>query len=621
MDWLKNMHDWMISKKRYWGLALPIWQCAKCKQFEVVGDEVELQKRAVEGWETFEGHTPHRPYIDAVKIACSQCGEKMSRVPEVGNPWLDAGIVPFSTVGYRVDPEYWRKWYPADWISESFPGQFRNWFYSMLAMATVVDGTPPFLENFGYATLLDENGKPMHKSAGNMIEFSEAADKMGVDTMRWLFCAHKPENDLLFGYHVGDDVRREFLIPLWNVYSFFANYARLDGWTPSAANFDPDYPEGETPKSDNLLDRWILARLNKVVQMVGEALENSDPLDATIAVEALVDDLTNWYVRRSRRRYWKSEHDADKNTAYATLYHFLVKLAKTLAPFVPFVTEVMYQNLVRNAFPQAYESVHHTAWPRVDVATADDPLLEQMALARRVASLGLSARSNANLKVRQPLSKVLVYAGKAELRTELVEIVMDELNVKAFEFVTSEGSLVSYKVLPDNKLLGPKFGQKFPQVRSALLALDAAKVAATVRTALPVILVVDGETVELSPEEVLVSTEAAAGLAVAADKLITVGIDAALTPELKAEGLAREVVRRIQDMRKKAGFNIEDRISTWYQASGDMVKVFETWGEYLQAETLTTALSAGAAPEGAFVEKQKVDGEAVTLGIKQNVIR
>ena len=618
MDWLRNMHDWMISKKRYWGLALPIWECPACGHHEVIGDELELKARAIEGWDVLEGHTPHRPYIDAVKIACPQCGEVMSRVLDVGNPWLDAGIVPFSTVGYRSNPDYWRKWYPADWISESFPGQFRNWFYSLLAMATVVDGTPPFLENFGYATLLAEDGRPMHKSWGNMIEFNEAADLMGVDVMRWLFCAHKPENDLLFGYHRGDEVRREFLIPLWNVYSFFANYARLDGWTPAQAGFDPNFPEGETPQSDNLLDRWMLARLNQVVQKVSESLEESDSLNATLAVEALIDDLTNWYVRRSRRRYWKSEHDADKNTAYATLYHVLVKLIKTLAPFVPFVTEVIYQNLVRNVFPQAYESVHHTTWPKFDASTTDEALLEQMALARRVASLGLSARSNANLKVRQPLSKVLVHAGKAELRPELVDIVMDELNVKGFEFVESEGSLVSYKVLPDNKLLGPKFGARFPQVRAALLALDPANVAGSVRAGVPVVLEVAGETLELLPEEVLVSTEPAPGLAVAADKLITVGIDSSLTPELKAEGLAREIVRRIQDMRKKADFNIEDRISTWYQASGDLAQVFAAWGSYIQAETLTTQLAAGTPGEGAFVEEQKIEGELVLIGIRQN---
>ncbi|MGE5222714.1 MAG: class I tRNA ligase family protein, partial [Omnitrophica WOR_2 bacterium] len=239
MDWLYNMHDWMISKKRYWGLALPIWECSGCGRFEVIADEEELKSRAVEGWEEFAGHTPHRPYIDAVKIKCPECGVLMNRIPDVGNPWLDAGIVPFSTLRYRYDREYWRKWYPARWISESFPGQFRNWFYSLLAMATVLDHTPPFLENFGYATLLAEDGRPMHKSWGNAIEFIEAADRMGVDVMRWMFCSHKPENDLVFGFTGGDETRRQFLIPLWNVYSFFVTYARLDGWEPAQADFNP----------------------------------------------------------------------------------------------------------------------------------------------------------------------------------------------------------------------------------------------------------------------------------------------------------------------------------------------------------------------------------------------
>ncbi|HEX9090554.1 MAG TPA: class I tRNA ligase family protein, partial [Anaerolineales bacterium] len=388
MDWLRNMHDWMISKKRYWGLALPIWECDACGNFEVIGSDDELVRRANSGLDVLADHTPHRPYIDAVTIPCSKCGTSMNRVRDVGNPWLDAGIVPFSTLSYRKDPAFWRKWYPADWISESFPGQFRNWFYSLLAMATVMDGTPPFLENFGYATLLDEHGRPMHKSWGNSIEFNEAADAMGVDTMRWLFCSHKPENDLWFGYNAGEQVRKDFLIPLWNVYSFFTNYARLDGWQPSG-EFDPNYPEGPSPQSDNLLDQWILARLNQVVEHVSAAIGSSDPMSASIVAEAFLDDLSNWYVRRSRRRYWKSEHDADKNTAYATLYHVLVKFAKTLAPFVPFISEVMYQNLVRGVRPAAYESIHHTAWPLVDDSSTDDDLLEQMPLARRVASLGL----------------------------------------------------------------------------------------------------------------------------------------------------------------------------------------------------------------------------------------
>jgi isoleucyl-tRNA synthetase len=632
MDWLRNMHDWMISKKRYWGLALPIWECEACGNFEVIGSDDELQQRATSGLDVLGNHTPHRPYIDAVTIPCSNCSSSMNRVRDVGNPWLDAGIVPFSTLSYRKDPEFWRQWYPADWISESFPGQFRNWFYSLLAMATVIESTPPFLENFGYAMLLGPDGRAMHKSWGNMIEFNEAASEMGVDVMRWLFSTHKPENDLIFAYEkpqhdlqsgirTGKDVRKEFIIPLWNVYSFFANYARLDGWTPgsgASGSFDPNYPEGDTPPSENLMDRWILARVNQVVERVGTFLEASDFMSASMVAEAFLDDLSNWYVRRSRRRFWKSEHDADKNSAYATMYHVLLKFIKTLAPFIPFVTEVMYQNLVRSVRSNAYESIHHTAWPKVDAQMADDALLEQLSLARKVASLGLSARANASLKVRQPLSKVLVYAGKAVLRQELVEIVKDELNVKSFEFVEHEGALVKYKVLPDNKLLGPKFGAKFPEVRAALAHADPAWVASTVNAELPVKLDVGDETIELPPETILVSTEPLPGLAVASDKYITVGIDATLTPELKSEGLAREIVRRVQDMRKNAGFNIEDRITTYYHAEGSLPEVFTTWGEYIKSETLTTQLFDTPPIESSYTEEHSIEGETLVLAVKQN---
>ncbi len=623
MDWLRNMHDWLISKKRYWGLALPIWICDNCGHYDVIGDEVELEKRTVSGWEEFSGHTPHRPYIDNVKLECPDCQGRMSRIADVGNPWLDAGVVSFSTLRYRSDPQYWRTWYPAHWISESFPGQFRNWFYSLLAMATVIDSSPPFMENFGYATLQAEDGRAMHKSSGNMIEFNEAADRMGVDVMRWLYCAHKPENDLLFGYNRGDETRRRFIIPLWNVYSFLVTYARLDGWEPALTSigegFDPAHPEGPTPHSDNLLDRWIIARLNQVVGRVRHSLAESDPLDSALALEGLLDDLSNWFVRRSRRRFWKSEHDDDKNTAYATLYHVMVKFIRVLAPFIPFMTETMYQNLVRSVHPQAYESVHHTIWPMVDETAIDKDLLEQMALARQVASLGLSARNTAGLKVRQPLAKALVYAaGKRRLTPEMVEIVTDELNVKALEFVDEAGALVEYNILPDNKLLGPRFGAQFPQVRAGLASLDPAKVADAVAAGLPIALDLDGEMVELAPEEVLIETRPAAGLAVAADKLATVAVDATLTAELKAEGLAREVVRRIQSMRKEAGFDIADRITTYYAAGEELKSVFLTWGEYIQTETLTTELVDGKPPEGAYTETQRVDGQELVLGVKRN---
>ncbi len=620
LDWLRNMHDWMISKKRYYGLALPIWICDECHAFQVIGDETELQTRAVEGWETFAGHTPHRPYIDAVKIQCSQCGGKMTRVDEVGNPWLDAGIVSFSTLSFRADPEYFRKWYPADWISESFPGQFRNWFYALLAEATVIDNSPPFLECFGYATLIAEDGTPMHKSSGNMIEFNEAADQMGVDVMRWLYANHRPEANLLFGYGRADEVRRRFLIPLWNVYNFFVSYALLDNWAPPRETFDPKYPEGETPASDNVLDKWILARLNQIVGAVTVALEQSDSLTATNAVEAFLDDLSNWYVRRSRRRFWRGQLDADKRAAYATLYHVLVKLAKLIAPITPFVTEVMYQNLVRSAQPDAFVSVHMTYYPVGDANAIDETLLAQMNLARTIASLGLSARGNANLKVRQPLARALAFVGlhKQGLSSELVEIVKDELNVKELVLTQEEGSIVKYRVLPDNKLLGPKFGKKFPQVRAALNAQNASEVAQRVAAGARIVLAVEGEHVELAPNEILVQTQAAEGLAVASGEGVTVAIDTLLTPELAQEGLAREFVRAIQTMRKDGGFNIEDRIVTHYTT--DSVKVREmldAFGEYVKRETLATELREGSGGSGFYSAETKVEGEAVKISLRR----
>ncbi|MBN1231619.1 MAG: isoleucine--tRNA ligase [Anaerolineales bacterium] len=620
MDWLFNMHDWMISKKRYWGLALPIWVCEDCGKFEVMGGDEELKERAIEGWDKLEGHTPHRPYVDAVKIKCPHCGGKAHRIPDVGNPWLDAGVVSFSTMRYRQDPEYWRKWFPADWISESFPGQFRNWFYSLLAMGTVLAGEPPFLQNFGYASVYAEDGREMHKSWGNAIEFNEAADKMGVDVMRWMYCAQKPENNLLFGYNRAEDVRRRFLIPLWNVYSFFVTYANLDNWKPNKSEFDPAFPEGKTPVSKNPLDQWILARLNQVIQRVKTNLDNSDFYTATMAVEPFIEDLTNWYIRRSRRRFWRSELDDDKDYAYATLYHLLVKLSKILAPFIPFVTEWMYQNLVVSQMSEAHASIHHTTWPQYDQSAVDDKMIKDMALARQIASLGLSARSNENLKVRQPLARALVFTGEqgASLPEFLVEIVADELNIKSLEFVEDAGVLVNYSLMPNNPVLGPRFGTDFPKVRKALDALDPAQTAKKIVEGKEITINIDGQKFQLTGEEVLVHTSPAEGLAVAADKIVTVGVDSVITPELKAEGLAREIIRRIQSMRKNADFNIEDRIATTYQADAELTGILTDWSDYICSETLSTSLEYGDSVVGAYTETHSIDDMELVISISKN---
>ncbi len=615
LDWLRNMDDWMISKKRYWGLALPIWECKECGHFEVIGDEHELKERAVTGWEAFEGHTPHKPWIDDVRIECSECGAEVERIADVGNPWLDAGIVAFSTLRYRTDREYWEKWFPADWISESFPGQFRNWFYSLLAMATVMVNEPPFETCFSYALLLAEDGREMHKSWGNAIEFNEAADVMGVDVMRWLYCAHKPEKNLLFGYNRADEVRRQFLIPLWNVYDFFVTYANIDAWEPDT-RWDQVAPAEPT-----LLDRWILARLNQVVDRATERLENYDAYATTMAIEEFLDDLSNWYVRRSRRRFWKSEQDADKQAAYATLYRVMTTLIRLLAPIIPFAPEMMYQNLVRSVDADALESIHHTRWPTANLEAVDEDLLAQMALARDVVTQGHSARNSAGIKLRQPLAQALIYLPPdlGELDDAMIDLVQDELNVKEVVFVEDESELVDYRLLPDSQVLGPRFRETFPAVKAALEGLeDPLAAVRRLQADLPLEIEVEDEEVELAPDEVLVREEAPEDLAVASEHGLTVAVEVALTPELVAEGLARDVVRRIQSLRKEADFDLDDRIVTTYQAEDELVEAIESWRDYIADETLSVELVSGEPTDDAqAVSEDDVSGHEITLSVRQ----
>jgi isoleucyl-tRNA synthetase len=356
------------------------------------------------------------------------------------------------------------------------------------------------------------------------------------------------------------------------------------------------------------------------VAKVTTSFENYDAFTATLAVQPLLDDLTNWYVRRSRRRFWRSEQDADKGAAYATLYHVLVTLSKLLAPVTPFVTETIYQNLVCNIDETAPESVHHCDWPEADETAIDQNLLDQMALARQIASLGLGARGSANIKVRQPLARALANVGqgrKADLSPELAAIVVDELNVKSLEFVEEAGELVAYKLQPNFKLLGPKLGKQMPAVKQALVEVDAEKVVAKIEAGQNVTLNVAGQDIEFEPDELLIQTEPAEGLAVAADKVVTVGIDIVITDDLAAEGMAREVVRRIQNMRKDAGFDISDKITVYYQTEGALHRVFRDWGDYIMAETLAVSVEHQLIPEVAFQRKDQVDGLDVMLGVKK----
>lgn len=611
LDWLRNMHDWMISKKRYWGLALPIYECRECGHFEVIGSRAELKERAVTGWEQFEGHTPHRPYIDAVKIACRNCGASVSRIPDVGNPWLDAGIVAMSTLGYNSDRDHWRQWFPADLISESFPGQFRNWFYSLLAMSTILERRAPFKHIFTYATLLAEDGRPMHKSWGNAIEFNEAADQMGVDVMRWMYCDHKPEKDLLFGYHRADEVRRQFLLPLWNVYSFFVTYARIDGWSP-----------GQRGRAEySALDRWIRSRLSQVVQEVTQQLEAYEPNLATAAVNRLVDELSNWYLRRSRRRFWaragaSEASDADKNAAYSTLYTTLVTLSQLLAPFAPFVTEVMYQNLVRSVDPEAPLSVHHCSWAKVETAWLDAELEEEMALVMRLTSLGHAARNKAGRKLRQPLTEAAFAVASTqehEIVTRYANIIADELNVKSVRLLDAASEAVDFNLNPYPKQLGQKYGSRFPGVRQAILSLAAEAAAARLLSGEGIEIELQGERLTILPEEVEVRVQAHAGFEAAADGPYVAALRTELSKELVLEGMAREVVRQAQERRKAQGLHVADRIEVRYAATGDSQRAMMEFNDFIKAELLAEQLyrvDPPDIPDGAlevvFDEENKV---------------
>ncbi len=345
LDWLKNMHDWLISKKnRYWGLALPIYECQKCGYFEVIGSKEELKKRAVEGWEKFEGNSPHKPWVDEVKIKCKKCGAIVSRIDDVGNPWLDAGIVPYSTITennqgtplYLKNKKEWQKWFPVDFITESFPGQFKNWFYSLIAMSTVLEDTNPFKRVLGFGTLLGEDGRPMHKSWGNAIEFNEGADKIGVDVMRWMYARQDPSQNMLFGYKKADEVRRQFYLMLWNIYRFFVDYANLDNFKIDKKNTTFNFKKLDL----NILDQWILSRFVWLVNFVKTSLQEFNAKDAAWEIEKFIDDLSTWYIRRSRDRVWiNSNNEKDKEAFYTSLYYILVNLSIILSPFIPFITE------------------------------------------------------------------------------------------------------------------------------------------------------------------------------------------------------------------------------------------------------------------------------------------
>jgi isoleucyl-tRNA synthetase len=607
MDWLRNMSDWMISKKRFWGLALPIWVCGECEHFTVIGSREELKDRAVEGWDTFEGHSPHRPYIDAVKIRCEKCNSVALRVADVGNPWLDAGIVPFSTMRYSTDRTYWEKWFPADLVLESFPGQFRNWFYSMLAMSAMIADRAPFKALLGHALVRDARGEEMHKSKGNSIAFDEAAEVLGAEVMRYIYAEQKTTQNLNFpdlhptgnvGQTIDGEARRK-LLTFWNCYSFFVSNAGSDGWMPG----------GATVPTTNQLDRWILSRLQRLVDAAHSALDNYEHYRLIEAFQHFDDEFSNWYLRRSRRRFWKNERDA-----YQTLYAVLTTVIKVMAPALPFFTEEIYQNLVCSVDPSAPASIHLTRYPQVDASLVDQELEQSIDAVIRIKNLALSLRTQSKTKIRQPLSTLYVRPKDAADRrvlenSEYAAQILDEANLKNLTLIENETTLVKVSFKPDTKKVGPRAGKYLKAIAQALSQADATAVLAGT----PFKMEVDGQAFELAPEEILPSFEGPANLKCLLEQGTFLALDTALTPELLQEGLARDFNRLIQDQRKVMNLEISDRIVVRYFASPRIAEAIATHADYLRNELLAERLEASASPNGEA--KLALGGEEIFVTI------
>jgi isoleucyl-tRNA synthetase len=575
-DWLRNMGDWNISRRRYYGLPLPFYPCP-CGHLNVVGSKTELGERATEGFDQLE--ELRRPWVDRVPIRCEACDEVVTRIPEVGDVWLDAGIVPFSTLGWEnpewipegygtgaahgltkadlPDHAYWEKWFPADWVSE-MREQIRLWFYSQFFMSVVLVGTSPYKRVLGYEKMLDEHGREMHGSWGNAIEAEDAFERMGADVMRWQFAAQPPDRNLLFGFGPAHEIKRK-LLTFWNSVRFLVDYGNIEGFTPSWERLEPDVEL-------RALDRWLVERTKQLVAEATDAYEATMTIDVTRAFESFVDDVSNWYIRRSRRRFY-----AFDEAAFRTLWYALVQSLRVVSPVMPFLAEHLWHNLV----PDGPSSVHLAPWP--DPVEPDRELLAEIAEVRRVVELGRQARSASQLKLRQPLRR-LVVAGASERAQAHTDEIAEELRVKDVEFGEVEAS--ELRVKPNLPVLGPKLGPALRDVREQLQRGEFEELEGGRFQ-------VDGHVLE--PDEVLVERVGREGWAVASEDGVTVALDSRLDDELLLEGRLYDRVHEVNVLRKETGLQITDRIALWIPDAD----LLDRYADRLASETLAVSVELG----------------------------
>ena len=597
-NFLENVIDWGISRNRYWGTPLPFWVCKKCGKVHVIGSKEELKERG--GLK--EDIELHRPYIDNVKLVCEDCGGEMERTPEVLDCWFDSGSMPFAQWHYPFEnKDIFEKQFPADFISEAID-QTRGWFYTLLAVSTLLFGKSPFKNCIVLGHVNDKNGKKMSKHLGNVVDPWTVLDKQGADATRWYFyTSSAPWLPSRFYAEAVSEAQRKFMGTLCNTYAFFVLYAEIDKFNPTEHKLED--------QKLNVMDKWILSELNSLIKFVDEGLNEYKITETSRKIEEFTDMLSNWYVRRSRERFWGSTMTPSKEAAYTTLYTVLVTLAKISAPYVPFMAETLYQNLVYNFDKSQPESVHLCSFPEADEKYINKILEAGMEDVLQIVVLGRAARSKMNLKNRQPLPRLL-YNGKRELSPELKELVEDELNVKEVD-ISGDEDYIDYEVKPQLKTLGPKYGALLNAIRQELTS-RAKDIVNTVKQKGAYFFKANDKDVELTEEDLLVSIKNKEGFSAESDGKNTVVLDITLTPELIKEGFEREIVSKIQSMRKEAGFEVVDHIIVGYKAEGTAKEIFESksfLGDVLADNCVDTL--------DGFTKECNINGENVTISVKK----
>ena len=603
-DWLENVQDWGISRNRYWGTPLNIWQC-ECGHMHSIGSRQELFEMS--GDERAKTVELHRPYIDEITLKCPECGGEMHRVPEVIDCWFDSGAMPFAQHHYPFEnKELFEQQFPANFISEAVD-QTRGWFYSLLAESTLLFNKAPYKNVIVLGHVQDENGQKMSKSKGNAVDPFDALNKYGADAIRWYFYINSaPWLPNRFHGKAVVEGQRKFMSTLWNTYAFFVLYADIDNFDPTKYELNYD----QLP----VMDKWLLSRLNTTVQAVDNDLANYKIPEAARALQEFVDEMSNWYVRRSRERFWAKGMEQDKINAYMTLYHALVTIAKTAAPMIPFMTEDIYQNLVRSVDKDAPESIHLCDFPTVNEAWIDKDLEADMKELLEIVVLGRACRNTANIKNRQPIGTMYVKAEK-KMSEFYTDIIADELNVKEVKFADDVESFISYSFKPQLRTVGPKYGKLLGGIRQALTDINGTAAMNELRTNGVLKLDINGNDVELTEEDLLIETAQTEGYVSESDGETSVVLDTNLTPELIEEGFVREIISKIQTMRKEAGFEVMDKIVVYAHGNDKIQDVMKTHEDEIKSEVLADEMVLGETD--GYVKEWNINKEAVTMGVKK----